>query len=129
MQSAHLRCHLLLKAKAVKGKRGRSEGREASPALQPTRVSKRQKAKAEAQAADAAQQEAEEDHTSEDNPFVGAATQVSPGLHLCIPRACSLNHHQSATSSSIDVRVPSDDTKQQEHCYLSAITRCCIAGK
>lgn len=73
----------MLQAKAAKGKRGRSKGREASPALQPTRVSKRQKAKAEAQAADATQQEEEEDHNPEDDTFFGAATQVTwKLLHL-----------------------------------------------
>jgi len=41
-------------------------------------VSKRQKAKADAQAAEAAQlQEAEEQAAEEDDPFSGAATQVA----------------------------------------------------
>ena len=68
---------LLLQAGAVKSKRQRPVGREGSPAVEGGRVSKRQKAKADAQAAEAAQlQEAEERAAEEDDPFSGAATQV-----------------------------------------------------
>ncbi len=68
---------LLLQAGAVKSKRQRSAGREGSP-VEGCRVSKRQKAKAGAQAAEAAQlQEAEEQASEGDDPFSGAATQVA----------------------------------------------------
>ena len=59
-------------AAAAKGKKAGPKSRGGSPALQPTRVSKRQKAKAEAQAATA---EAEEEDQDMD-PLSGAATQV-----------------------------------------------------
>ena len=62
----------------MKSKRQRSAGREGSPAVEGSRVSKRQKAKADAQAAEAAQlQEAEEQAAEEDDPFSSAATQVA----------------------------------------------------
>jgi len=68
---------LLLQAGAVKSKRQRSAGREGSP-VEGCRVSKRQKAKAGAQAAEAAQLlEAEEQAGEGDDPFSGAATQVA----------------------------------------------------
>jgi hypothetical protein len=68
---------LLLQAGAVKSKRQRSAGREGSP-VEGSRVSKRQKAKAGAQAAEAAQLlEAEEQAGEGDDPFSGAATQVA----------------------------------------------------
>jgi hypothetical protein len=73
-----LTTYLLLQAGAVKSKRQRSVGREGSPAVEGSRVSKRQKAKADAQAAETAQlQEAEEQAAEEDDPFSGAATQVA----------------------------------------------------
>lgn len=69
---------LLLQAGAVKSKRQMSVGREGSPVVEGSRVSKRQKAKADAQAAEAARlQEAEEQAAEEDDPFSGAATQVA----------------------------------------------------
>ena len=91
---------LLLQAGAVKSKRQRSAGREGSPAVEGSRVSKRQKAKADAQAAEAAQlQEAEEQAAEEDDPFSGAATQVaclvtmqtllSFRTFVCSKKACS----------------------------------------
>ena len=83
-------CDVMLQVTAAKGKQGGSKGREASPALQPTRVSKRQKAKAEAQAADTAQEE--EEQTPDEDPFIGAATQVGWTPHVRPPSACSLNH-------------------------------------
>ena len=77
MQTHTLSISAMSQGAAAKGKRGRSKGKEDSPALQPTRVSKRQKAKAEAQAADAAQQEEDDQELEGEDPFSGAATQVS----------------------------------------------------
>ena len=61
----------------MKSKRQRGASREGSPGVPATRVSKRQKAKADAQAAEAADLEQAEDVLAADeDPFSGAATQV-----------------------------------------------------
>ncbi|KAL0023275.1 hypothetical protein WJX77_002228 [Trebouxia sp. C0004] len=109
------------KAVAVKSKRQRSVGRESSPAVEGSRVSKRQKAKADAQAAEAAQlQEAEKQAAEEDDPFSGAATQAAAGALEELRRSATPEDDQAAEEAAVPMLVPTRRGKRSRSAHPAA---------